>query len=371
MTSPLGGCASSASSDALAPDNLVASALLCVAGMQAWTRTVVSLGLVVSALACGGGDAAPVEVAPTHEDGAPDAGASGSVDAEVPVVVDAGRRCSGKSAMARDFEVTVKTKGDDRTALVHVPATYDPTRPTAVVLNLHGLGNTPERQKEITGFDRLADERGFIAVYPRGKQIAGSPSCWNAGGCCSVCVTLRVDDTDFIKVLLDRITADACVDPKRVYAVGHSNGAMMTHALACRMSDRIAAIADVAGADVDAPCDPLRPVPHLHVHGTADGLVPFDGRGFPFGWPAVPTMIDAWSARDRCTGGPVETFRKGAAHCNTRACGDGAEVELCTVDGGGHSWPGGPAQSSDAIPVNQDLDASARMVDFLFRHPMP
>jgi polyhydroxybutyrate depolymerase len=345
--------------------------------MTTWTKRplvkLVALLSLLASVACGG---EPTAIAPlvTTVDGTSDASAPApvTVDAEAPASPDAGRTCSGRIAMATDFEVTVKTKGDDRTALMHVPPSYDPTKPTAVVLNLHGLGNTPERQKEITNFDRLADERGFIAVYPRGKQIAGSPSCWNAGGCCSVCVTLRVDDTDFIRVLLERIASDACVDSKRVYAVGHSNGAMMTHALACRMSDRIAAIADVAGADVDAPCDPVRAVPHLHVHGTDDGLVPFGGRGFPFGWPAVPTMIDAWSARDRCSGGPVETFRKGAAHCDVRSsCADGAEVELCTIDGGGHSWPGGPAQSSDSIPVNQDLGASAHMLDFLFRHPMP
>lgn len=340
--------------------------------MRVWTHAVASLaGLGLLAVACGGGDDAgdAPAVGIAVEDAGPANG--GALDApDDPAPAD-GPACVGKAAWTGDQTLSVVSKGEERSALVHVPPTYDPTKPTAVVLNLHGLGNTPERQEEITGMNQLADARGFLVVYPRGRQIAGSPSCWNAGACCSVCVTLRVDDTDFLRVLLDRLDADACVDTKRVYAVGHSNGAMMTHTLACRMSDRIAAIADVAGADVDAPCDPVRPVPHLHVHGTSDGLVPYGGRGFPFNWPSVPEMIDAWAARDRCHGAPVESFRRGAAHCDRRACDEGAEVELCTIDGGGHSWPGGPPQSSDAIPVNQDLAASAYMVDFLFRHRMP
>jgi polyhydroxybutyrate depolymerase len=278
---------------------------------------------------------------------------------------DASTTCSGKSAAPLDQTLTVMSKGTTRTAHVHVPASYDPKRATPVVLNFHGYTSNAPEEELLTVMTPKADKEGFIVVYPDG--LGGS---WNAGTCCGTSMSTNVDDVAFVADLLDAMETELCVDTRRVFATGMSNGGFLSHRLACELSTRIAAVAPVAGVLAPPTCDAKRAVPVMHFHGTADMLVPYGGDA-TMGIPSVADTIAGWAARDGCTGEPLETFRKGDAHCTTHgACAEGAEVTLCTIDNGGHTWPGGtPIVALGNTSTN--LSATDAMWTFFLAHPMP
>jgi polyhydroxybutyrate depolymerase len=179
----------------------------------------------------------------------------------------------------------------------------------------------------------------------------------------------NVDDIGFVRDLLATADDRLCVDDARIYSTGMSNGGFLSHRIGCELSDRIAAIAPVAGVNGMTSCAPSRPVPLMHFHGTADPLVPYTG-STSLGFISVPDSFAAWGARDGCTGDPVETFRNGDSHCATyQQCGAGADVTPCTVDNGGHTWPGGlPVPSLGNTTT--DLNATDAMWTFFEAHPL-
>ncbi len=276
--------------------------------------------------------------------------------------------CSGKSAAALDEDFTIMVGSLMRSYKVHTPASYKPETRTPLVLNFHGLGSNATQQEFFSNMIKASDAEGFIAVHPEGTGT--TRQSWNAGACCDAAAMTGVDDVGFVKAMLDKLEADRCVDAARIYSTGMSNGGFMSHRLACELSDRIAAVAPVAGVNGMVTCNPTRPVPVMHFHGTMDMLVPYGGMP-SYGFPPVDQMIGAWATRDACTDQPKETFMKGDATCMGRsACGDGAEVILCTIDGGGHTWPGGfPVASLGK--TSTDLDATSAMWAFFKKHPMP
>jgi polyhydroxybutyrate depolymerase len=233
-----------------------------------------------------------------------------------------------------------------------------------VVLNFHGFTSDPFQEALLSGMNAAAEARGMIVAYP-----AGIANSWNAGQCCGLSAwTTMVDDVRFVRDAIDAIGREYCVDGRRVFATGMSNGGFLSHRLACEASDRIAAIAPVAGVLGVLPCLPRRPVPVLHFHGTLDPLVAY--YGLPLGFASVPATFAGWQLRERCLGPERVTYERGDARCVARdGCEGGSEVILCTVDRGGHTWPGG-------LPVplgytTRNLDATAMMLDFFARHPMP
>jgi polyhydroxybutyrate depolymerase len=271
--------------------------------------------------------------------------------------------CSGKAPADADTEFTMMFDGVDREFRVHVPPSYDPTVGTPVVLVLHGYTETNDAIENISQMTPEADDRGYIVVYPQGLSTS-----WNAGECCGSSQQLGVDDVGFINAMLDQIEADYCVDTKRVFSSGFSNGGMLSHRLACESADRIAAIGPVAGPIRLPTCTPSRPVPVAQFHGTSDFIVPYDGG---FGATSVADCTADWVERNGCDPTATVTFDMGDATCETySSCTDGADVVLCTLDGGGHQWPGG--QSAGPLgTINMDIFASEALLDFFDAHPMP
>jgi polyhydroxybutyrate depolymerase len=275
--------------------------------------------------------------------------------------------CTGKQKQPLDATWTISAGGMDRTFDVHVPTSYDPTKATAVVLNFHGLTSNSMQEEFLAHTNEKGDEAGFIAVHPQGT---GNPASWNAGACCDPAAMSMVDDVGFVKAMLDKLETDLCVDEKRIYSTGMSNGGFMSHRLACELADRIAAVAPVAGVMGLMTCNPSRPISVMHFHGTADPLVPYQGSP-QMGFPGVEAMFNDWAKRDGCTAAPIESFRKGDSHCSSyKGCPGDNEVILCTVDNGGHTWPGGTP-----IPglgnTTMDISATDAMWDFFLRHPLP
>jgi polyhydroxybutyrate depolymerase len=211
----------------------------------------------------------------------------------------------------------------------------------------------------------VTDERNAIVVYPQGRQNG-----WNAGTCCGSSSTLGIDDVGFAMAMLDEIETAYCVDPKRIYSAGFSAGGMLSHRLACEQSERIAAIGPVAGTMAFDPCEPTRPVPVMHFHGTSDFVVAYDGGGFSNA-DSVPDTIAGWVTRNGCETTATPTFDMGDAHCESHGGCDGdADVTLCTLEGGGHQWPGGESAGPGGT-INMDIFASEAMLDFFEAHPLP
>jgi polyhydroxybutyrate depolymerase len=282
--------------------------------------------------------------------------------------------CTGKRGAAGDSTLNLVSGAYARDSLLHVPASYDPTKGAMLVVNYHGYTSNAAEQVLLTNMNPVADQSGFIVAYPDG--LGGG---WNAGDCCTETQPPNVDDVQFTKDLLALIGSEYCIDPARVYATGFSNGGFMSHRLACEMSDVFAAVAPVSGVlGIDpSACTPPRAVPVEHFHGTADPVVPYDGGPAlkllpPIQFRSVPVTIDFWRGTDNCLGAPVTSYQNGTATCTQwNDCNGGAEVELCALVGEGHPWPG----SSVVVPGlgngTMDLDATSRMVDFFVGHPMP
>lgn len=320
------------------------------------------MALVVPILALGGCLGADPP-GPSGPAASPDGGGVADPPDAAPVTA----RCSGLASPAADRELTLTRDGLERTYWVHLPPSYDPTRPTPLVLNFHGYTFNATQHQRLTRYDDESDAEGFIAVYPEGT---GSSQSWNAGACCGEAAEQQVDDVGFVTAMLDALESELCIDPARVYATGMSNGGFLSHRLACELSDRIAAIAPVAGVIGVVECVPERPVPVLQFHGTLDTLVPYGGDESE-GFPSVGDTMQAWADRNGCTGEPQETFSEGYTRCETWAdCEAGAEVVLCTTTGGGHTWPGGIP-----MPVlghtTTDISATDAAWDFFARHPRP
>lgn len=282
--------------------------------------------------------------------------------------------CTGKKGGGGDPILSLTSGNLPRTSLLHVPSGYDPAKGTMLVLNFHGFTSDDLQQEVITRMNGSADKHGYLVAYPQG--VARS---WNAGDCCGTAWTDSVDDVAFVKALLAKIEGDWCVDPKRVYAAGFSNGGFLSHRLACEMSDVFAAIAPVSGVfGMDpAKCTPARPVPVLHFHGTADPIVPYNG-GTPIvpidlgpilAFRSVADSLQIWRTKNGCLGGPSTIYANGDAEC-VQWQGCKADVVHCRIDQGGHTWPGG-VPIPLAGKTSTDISATETMYGFFTAHPMP
>jgi polyhydroxybutyrate depolymerase len=325
------------------------------------------LPLVVCLSGCSGGDDVTINRSSTGastsgtsssgQGGAGGAGAGGEGTG-----AGTSAACLGKSPMAAgdtDFEIT--TSGEKRDYRVHVPPGYDAQKEVAVVIALHGYTQNIDDIMNITHFAEAVDKRGMIVVFPRGKAPLGVPG-WNAGTCCGTAQAQGTPDVQFIRDMVAQLEKDYCIDPKRIFVSGFSNGGMLSHRLACEFSERIAAIGAVSGTMAIDPCIPKRFVPVLHIHGTSDIVVPYSN---PITAQTVSKTIDGWVARNFCQPEKSVVYTKGSASCELYASCN-ADVELCTIDGGGHEWPAGG--SSMGIG---DLPASEYILDFFEAHPMP
>jgi polyhydroxybutyrate depolymerase len=285
------------------------------------------------------------------------AGSAGGAGGAAPALCEGFAPSSGEQSFALDWG------GASRSFYVRVPTSYDASSPLPVVFVFHGFTQTAEQIETVSKMTPAAEARGYLVVYAQGLGTS-----WNAGGCCGSSSTFSVDDVGFVGAMIDDLSTKLCLDPKRIHACGFSNGAMLSHRLGCEAADRIASFGAVSGTMAISDCTPSRPTAVMHQHGTSDFVVPYDG--FFIGADTVPETIDGWVARNGCTTESV-TFDEGDATCVTHGgCTAGADVTLCTLEGGGHQWPGGESAGPGG-EVNMDLAGSEALLDFFDAHPMP
>ena len=225
---------------------------------------------------------------------------------------------------------------------------------------------TAEQFETISQMTPVSDAQGFIVAYGQGIQ-----NSWNAGKCCGTASAQKVLDVQFASDIIDTLAGVLCIDQKRVYAAGFSNGGMLSNRLACDLSNRIAAFAPVAGPLAMDGCNPTRFMPMIEFHGTGDFVVPYNGGGLG-GAVSVPENFAFWSKNAACTDkNPAQVYDNGDTQCvEASQCQGGAAVRLCTVNNGGHQWPGGKSAGPTG-KLTQDINASEEMLKFFLAHPLP
>lgn len=270
---------------------------------------------------------------------------------------------------------TLISSGLTRRYLLYVPKTYDRSKPAPLVISLHPAATWPAVERNISGWNELADRQGFIVVYPEGSGaffggLGPGPQIWPMGP-----RTLG-RDVRFISDLIDKLEANYSIDRNRIYADGMSNGGGMAFALSCKLPDRIAAVGAVAAAQTLGwnQCEDSRPVATVAFHGTADTFAPYQGGKSPVAPDLFPNIPD-WAAhvarRNRCQGDPSETrISPSVRRLAYTNCAGNADVILYTIEGGGHSWPGGkPLLEWVAGPTTREINATSTMWEFFMQHP--
>ncbi len=271
----------------------------------------------------------------------------------------------------------LRDQGRLRTYYFYTPKSYHPNRPMPLVLVFHGHGGSGRSIANTSRFNELADQFGFIVVYPDGIDHEWSFRSYSQ---------TNVDDVSFVAVLINHLKQITTIDSGRVYATGFSKGGILTQALACELPNKIAAFASVAGSlpvRLKPICQPRTPVSVLMINGTNDRSVHYDGddtseRG---ALASIPETVSFWRSHDRC---PSSAQVRQIAHTNASdglkvkisrysACSGGSEVLLAAVVGGGHLWPGGASGDESVNKFNSKLgfNASKTIWNFFQRHRLP
>jgi polyhydroxybutyrate depolymerase len=309
------------------------------------------------------------------------------------VAPDPSDGCNGVGpdvALPGDERIVVEVDGTQRAYVRHVPPGYDGAQPVPVVLDLPGYANQPQLETGISGMGAAGDANGFVTLTP---EALGRPEHWDT--------QIDSPDVDFLARVLDDAERSLCVDRKRVYATGFSEGGFMASTLACSLPDRIAAVAPVAGLRDVPGCSTARPVPVVTFHGTDDTFMLYDGGIGPDmadlpapdgsdgklgdvladddslipGSPddAVPDIAGAWAERNGCEGEPDEGPVADDVSLIEFSCPAGASVVLYRVREGGHTWPGSDGTASFeyvAGPTTFNVDATAVIWEFFTAHPL-
>lgn len=265
-------------------------------------------------------------------------------------------------------DLTVALRGLPRSYALHVPVAHDGETPLPLVLDFHDLLSSPGMQAELSEMVAAADSRGFVVAHPQGLSAS-----WNGGACCGQAAQNGLDDVAFARALVEELKVTTCVDTRRVYATGFSNGGFFAQRLACEAADVVAAVAPVAGVlGIDArDCTPQRAMPIIQFHGSEDPVVDIDGSSNgALEHVSVADSSAGWRDRNGCTEASEVTFMNEGTMCQRWAqCADQAEVVQCTVDGMGHCWPGNPVC---AIGAPSDvLSATDMMLEFFDAHALP
>ena len=266
---------------------------------------------------------------------------------------------------------SIASSGQEREHILYVPKSYDAAKPAPLIISMHGAGLWPAAHMEMSQWNRTAEQHGLLVVYPSGFRGVG-PRVWRMGS---------QADVQYISDLIDALHASYNIDRTRIYADGLSNGGGMAFALSCTMSDRIAAVGLVASAQL-LPwnwCTDQRPVPMIAFHGTEDDFTPYGGGrtivippNSVQAFPSIPVWAENWARRNRCTATPVDTpIAADVTRRSYAGCADNADVQLYTIHGGGHTWPGGGKMPEWFVgPMSHSLSASNEMWAFFRDHPL-
>ncbi|RYY55065.1 MAG: phospholipase [Chitinophagaceae bacterium] len=278
------------------------------------------------------------------------------------------------------FNDTMAVDGRARTFLVNLPPDYYESSGFSLVIAMHGGGGSSSQFETSSGLSTKANASKFIVVYPDGVEnpVGLKYRTWNAGGCCAYAAETNVDDVKFLGQLVDQLIAKYKINPKKVYATGHSNGGMMSYRLACELSSKFAAIApNGCTMVVKQPCMPSRAVPILHMHSAQDQNVPYQGGIGTSGPsdhynPPLDSVFAVWSARNSC-GVTNQVVVNDSKYLFSKwsSCAAGSEIQYYLTTDGGHAWPGGLPGSAMGDTPSTYINANDLLWEFFQRFSLP
>jgi polyhydroxybutyrate depolymerase len=278
------------------------------------------------------------------------------------------------SVFSQNVDFSFVFDGKLRDCRLYIPAMYDGSYDAPLIINIHGFGGSGPGQQDYSKMDVVADTAGFLVAYPTGYI-----NTWNAGAAYYAGLADE-DDVAYISALIDTIGSNYRVDPSRVYATGMSNGGDMSYRLGCELDNKIAAIGPVTGtmiSDIFASCTPTKPMPLIHMHGTADAISNIDGGP---GWESLRDALILWAGLGGCSA-PTSTLLPDLDPTDgTRmrlfesTCSNGADINLFLNPNGGHTWPGSDADFFTFLffgYTNQDIDGSSELWNFFRNYSRP
>lgn len=298
-----------------------------------------------------------------------------------------------KNAEPGSHALTIVVNGLERSYIVYVPASYRPQTPSPLVIMLHGGGGTARAAMWETEWAEKADKEGFLAVFPnamprnpaRRSSFAGNPQLWNDGSDRFYPGQEAPDDVGFIAAMLDDLAARFTLDKRRIFATGFSNGASMSFRIAAELSDRVVAIAPVAGALWFDPPKFQRPISMCYITGTADPLNLIEGgvpklatgasdnvRAKPK--PPVRDSVLKWVKAFGCPETTASISDAEGLHIETYSlCMGTAEVVYIAVDGLGHTWAGGKSLLPERMvgKSSKRIRATDVIWEFFRKHARP
>lgn len=306
----------------------------------------------------------------------------------IPVSTPTSSPASTFSLGTGDYDFSLKHGGLERNYKVHIPPNYEKSVKTAVVIYIHGGGGSSAGSKN-DGIFTYSDKYGFILLSPAGTGVLKNKLfVWNLGpylingnieNYSNYATEHNVDDIGFLSKMIDDAKNNFNIDENRIFVTGISQGGTMSYRLACELSDKIAAIAPVAPPIVPMNCSPSRLVSIMHIHGTADPCAPFNGGASEncLGsekelFQSVQEMINRWLNINNCLHESSIAYQKGSATCISYGkCEENSEIELCTVEGMGHTYPNGwqylPVKRIG--PVSHDISFD-QIWEFFKKHPI-
>jgi polyhydroxybutyrate depolymerase len=289
------------------------------------------------AVGTGGGPAGSTGHGGTGAGGAGGAGAAGAPGkGGATGTGGASVTCPAPALGAGDTNQTVTVGSTSRTYILHVPSAYKGTSAVPLVVDFHPLGGSGSQEEGSSPYKAQTDPESVVTAYPNGLS-GPSGAAWNVGPCC----VANVDDVAFAKALVAQVETKACIDPKRVYAVGFSMGGGMSHYVACHAADVFAAVAP-ASFDLlqenEAGCTPPRPIAEISFRSSNDTVVPYAGgassvvAGMPVTFLGAVGTFQKWAQIDSCSGSPTATDSNNCQYYTS--CGGGVSVGLCTMNTG-------------------------------------
>ena len=245
------------------------------------------------------------------------------------------------------------------------PSNLNSDNQLPLLISLHGGADYADANMQYTGFLDIINEKGFVAIFPQGTVAAGKGDTgWYAGGDCT---NLEVCDLSFIERLIDYSIEDLNIDENRVYVSGFSNGAFMVYTLACFLSNKVAAFAPVSGSmspDDYQICNPQRPIPVIHIHGTSDDSIPIQGNDYVTPLQQVSSYL---SSLNNCSQNSIingeDTNEDGYAWYSeiSSNCNQGVIVNFTYLENFGHSWP----STESGKGGGADIDGASFIWEFL------
>ena len=235
------------------------------------------------------------------------------------------------------FSRSIEVDGETREYLIYIPNSYDTIKSVPLLLNFHGFGGSANEFMNDADMRSLAASYSFILVYPQGSSLDGF-SHWNA---CPIGGDNKsdADDFGFVEAIINKVSSQYNIDVERIYSAGYSNGGMMAYGLANYRSDLIAAVASVSGAMLDCIGSTSHPMPVVHLHGTSDGVLPYNGSN---DWNSVQSTLDHWINFNNTTTNPtVSTVNSEGTTIEHYVYDQGdrsVSVEHYKYIGGDHVW---------------------------------